>query len=284
LLNCLDAATGAPLWKTDIKDASGAKQPMWAFAGSPLVVDGLVVVYAGGDAGKSLLAYRETTGALAWTAPAGNASYSSPQLTSLAGVSQCLMLHDGGLTSVDIATGKKLWETGLAMKGAPRTGQPRLTAENKLLVATLNGMGCSLIEVSKKGNQWTVANDWDSNSLKPEFPDFVIHKGFAYGFDIGLFCCINLADGRRCWKDGRYGRGQVMLLADQDLLLVTTETGGLILLPADPAAHRELGRFQAIEGKTWNHPVVRAQRVYLRNAQEMACYNLAAPTALAASP
>ncbi|HTL59769.1 MAG TPA: PQQ-binding-like beta-propeller repeat protein [Candidatus Limnocylindrales bacterium] len=274
LLNCLDASTGASLWQQDIKGASDAKLPMWAFSGSPLVTGDLVIVYAGGEAGKGLLAYRAQTGELAWTTAAGNSTYSSPQITTIAGVPQCLMLHDSGLTSVDVATGKKLWATGTAMKGAPRTGQPRLIEGNKLLVAALGGLGCSLIEVTKTGEQWSAADKWESKGLKPEFPDLVVHKGFAYGFDVGIFCCINLADGKRCWKDGRYGRGQVVLLADQQLLLVSTESGQLVLLAPDPTAHKELASFQAIEGKTWNYPLVRGNRVYLRNAQEMACYSL----------
>jgi outer membrane protein assembly factor BamB len=274
MLNCLDASTGAVLWKRDIREASGAQIPMWAFAGSPLVAGELVVVYAGGDGGKGLLAYRAQTGDLVWGVPAGNSSYSSPQLTTISGGPQCLMLHDSGLTSVDIATGKKLWETGVAMKGAPRTGQPRLLDGNQLLVAALGGLGCSLIEVSKKGDQWSAATKWESKSLKPEFPDFVVHKGYAYGFDVGIFCCIDLAEGKRLWKEGRYGRGQVVLLADQELLLVSTETGQLVLLAADPNVHKELSSFQAIEGKTWNYAAVRGNRVFVRNAQEMACYNL----------
>ncbi len=275
LLNCLDAETGKTLWRRDIKSDSGARTPSWGFSSSPLVAGDLVVVYAGGDAGKSLVAYRINSGELVWTTPAGASSYSSPQLTTIEGVAQCLMLHDSGLTSVDILTGKKLWETGLIMKGAPRCGQPRLIDGNKLLVATLGGLGSSLIEVSKNADVWTVANKWDSKDLKPEFPDFVVHQGYAYGFDIGLFCCINLADGKRSWKEGRYGRGEVMLLADQGLLLITSETGELVLLAADPAANKEYGRFQALVGKTWNHPIVRGNQVYLKNAQEIACYTLA---------
>jgi hypothetical protein len=71
ILNCLETITGKSLWKRDIKEASGAKVPMWAFSSSPLVTDGLVVVYAGGEAGKGVLAYRQETGELAWAAPAG---------------------------------------------------------------------------------------------------------------------------------------------------------------------------------------------------------------------
>ena len=144
-----------------------------------------MIVYAGGEAGKGLLAYHAESGELAWSAPAGTSSYSSPQLTSICGVQQCLMLHDSGLTSVDIGTGQKLWETGLVMKGAPKTGQPRLIQGNQLLVATLGGLGCSLIEVSKNGSQWVISNKWDSRSLKPEFPDFVVHKGYAYVGAVG---------------------------------------------------------------------------------------------------
>ncbi|HTL15607.1 MAG TPA: alcohol dehydrogenase, partial [Patescibacteria group bacterium] len=116
----------------------------------------------------------------------------------------------------------------------------------------------------------------------PEFPDFVVQKGYAYGFDVGIFCCLNLADGKRTWKEGRYGRGEVMLLRDQDLLLVSSETGELVLMAADPKTHRELGRFQALQGKTWNHPVVCGDRIYFRNAQEMAFYSAAPKLATAA--
>ena len=274
LLNCLDAETGQLVWTQDIKAASQANVPMWGFASSPLVSGEVVVVYAGGEADKGLLAYKIQSGELKWAAGAGASSYSSPQLTSLAGVPQCLMLHDGGLTAVDVATGKELWKTGVVMKGAPRSGQPRLIEGNQLLVAALGGVGCSLVEISKNGEPWTVINKWESKDLKPEFPDFVVQNGYAYGFDLAMFCCLRVADGKRAWKEGRYGRGQVMLLRDQSALLVLSESGELILLAADASAHRELGRFQALDSKTWNHPVVRGDRVYLRNAEEMACYSI----------
>jgi hypothetical protein len=113
--------------------------------------------------------------------------------------------------------------------------------------------------------------------MLPEFPDLVVHQGHAYGFDGAIFCCIDLASGKRRWKEGRYGRGQVMLLADQALLLVVTEDGEALLLSADPAGHQELGRFRALADKTWNHPVIAHRRLYVRNAEEMACYELAGP-------
>ncbi len=274
LLNCLEAETGKVIWSRDIKEASGAAVPMWAFSSSPLVAGDLVIVYAGGKNGKGLLAYRSQSGEVAWSAEAGESSYSSPQLTTLCGVPQCLMLQDAGLSAFDVSTGRKLWETGVPMKGAPRCGQPRLVDGDRLLVASLGGLGCSLLKITHEGDRWSPSTLWESRALKPEFPDFVVHKGHVYGFDVGMFCCLNVDDGKRDWKDGRYGRGQVMVLQDQNLLLVSSETGDLVLLAADPAEHREIGRFKALEGKTWNHPVLVGDRIYHRNAEEMVCYSL----------
>ena len=68
--------------------------------------------------------------------------------------------------------------------------------------------------------------------------------------------------------------GQVLLLADQDLLLILTETGEVALLDAKPEEAHEIGRFQAIEGKSWNHPVVAHGKLFVRNGEEVACYNI----------
>ncbi len=96
----------------------------------------------------------------------------------------------------------------------------------------------------------------------------------AYGFDTRVLTCIDLATGRQRWKGGRYGSGQVLLLADQPLLVVISEKGEAVLVAADPTAYHELCRFQAIEGKTWNHPVVAHGRLYVRNSEQFACYEL----------
>lgn len=116
---------------------------------------------------------------------------------------------------------------------------------------------------------------WTTRNLKPDFNDFVTHQGFAYGFDGAVFACVDLQDGRRAWKQGRYGKGQVLLLADSNLLLVIAEESGeLVLLEANPEELVERGTITALDGKTWNHPVVIGKRLYLRNAKEAVCYEL----------
>lgn len=274
LLNCLDAATGKLLWSVDAAKESGAKLPMWGFAASPLVAHGLVVIHTGGPDGKSVLAYHADSGEPAWMAAAGAFSYASPHLVTFAGIEQILMATDEGLVSLDPASGKHFWKYDWPMPQVARIVQPHTIGDDKVLVGTGFGEGTRLLTVSREGDAWKADAGWTSKSLKPYFNDFVTHKGHAYGFDNEIFACIDLDKGERNWRARGYGSGQVVLLPDQDLLLVLTETGELALMKADPAKHTELARVPALEGKTWNHPALVGNRLYVRNAEEIACFEL----------
>ncbi|HEX5445067.1 MAG TPA: PQQ-binding-like beta-propeller repeat protein, partial [Pirellulales bacterium] len=275
-IKCLDAATGRVGWSRDLVAETGALPAFgfWGLSNSPMVVDGLVVAYLWTDCSSQLRALDAETGEPVWQIDVGKNNYSSPQLATLGGERQIILVGEQGLIAVEPAAGSVLWKGAEALKAMMAMVQPHPIADSELIVTT--DAGLMRLAVERHGDVWNVENRWSapSRALRPAYNDFVVHNDTIYGFDEGVFGCIDLATGKRRWKRGRYGHGQVLLLADQELLLVTSETGAVILLAADPAACRELGRFQAIEGKTWNHPVVAHGRLYVRNAEEMACFEL----------
>ncbi len=268
ILNALDAAGGAVVWTHNASSDAGTKVPLWGFASSPLVVDDVVVAYAG-----ALVAYDLTTGDRRWAGPDRGVSYSSPQLSTISGVAQILMLSEAGANGVAPSDGKQLWQHPWGSSIV----QPAATADGNLLIGGLGnagGIGTRRIAVALGSGGWTVVERWNSTGLKPYFNDFVVHKGHVYGFDGSILACIDLEDGSREWKGGRYGNGQMILLPDQDLLLVLSEEGEMALVQATPEKFTELARFQAIEGKTWNHPVLVGDILLVRNGQEMAAFRL----------
>ena len=267
ILNTLDAGTGAIVWSRNAASDSGVKVPTWGISGSPLVVDDLVVVAASG----TLVAYDLATGKPRWSGPDGGASYSSPQLVTIDGVAQVVLVSEVGATSVAPADGKLLWQH--PWKGYPIV-QPALTANGDILISVSDSSGIRRLAVAHGPGGWSAEERWTSTGLKPYFNDFVVHKGHAFGFDGRILSCIDLEDGRRKWKDGRYGQGQLILLPDQDLLLVVSEEGELALVGAAPDQFTEFARFPAIEGKTWNHPVLVGDVLLVRNGQEMVAFRL----------
>ncbi len=156
--------------------------------------------------------------------------------------------------------------------------QPAITADGDILFTAGDGMGGSgmrRVAVAHGPAGWTAEERWTSTGLKSSFNDFVVHDGHIFGFDGGILACIDVQDGKRQWKGGRYGHGQLILLRDQSLLLVLSEEGELALVKAAPDQFTELARFHALEDKTWNHPVLTGDRLLVRNGSEMVAYRLA---------
>jgi len=265
-LNALEAATGRRVWSRDTTADTKQAAPDWGFSASPVVTQGLVIVYAG-----RLAAYEVATGKLRWMGEAVGGSYSSPHLATIGGVEQIVMLTPEGAAGLDAASGAVLWSH--AWQGMPII-QPALLPGGGLLVSVSQLKGTRRLDPVQGAAGWTVAARWTTMALKPYFNDSVIHKGHAYGFDARILACVDLTTGERVWKGGRYGNGQILLLPEQDLLLVLSEEGDLALVQARPDGFTELAKEPALEGKTWNHPVIAAGRLFVRNGQEMAAFRL----------
>jgi len=271
IVNALDANTGTVVWSRNASSDTGSTRPGWGFASSPLVIDDMVIVASSGR----LAAYDVATGHPRWLGPAGGGGYSSPHLVTIDGVAQILLLRGASTISVAPADGSLLWEH--RWQPSVSIVQPALAADGDVLITAgdaMGGIGIRRIAVAHKLEGWTVEERWTSTGLKPYFNDYVVHKGHAIGFDGSILACIDLEDGKRTWKGGRYGHGQLVLLPDQDVLLVLSEDGELALVKAMPDQFTELARFPALNSKTWNHPVLAGDVLLVRNGEEMAAFRL----------
>ena len=269
-LSCLELDGGRLLWARDVLADNQASLSTWGMASSPLVVGDVVVVQLG-RGGVSLAAYDRSTGEPAWRAGTDEGSYSTPTLTTVAGREQILIVNQTSVAGHDPADGAMLWRQEWREPGE-RVTPPLKVAEDLLLVSAGYGAGSRLLRIAQEAGAFSVAQVWRSPRLKSKFASMVLHEGVVYGLDDGVLVALDPANGRRLWKRGRYGHGQLLLVAD--LLLIQAESGEVVLVDPDPAEHRELGRFAALEGKTWNPPALSGRRLLVRNNRRAACYEL----------
>ncbi len=268
ILNALDASNGNVLWSRHAEKDYNIKLPGWGYAGSPLVTDSLVIIAIAGK----IAAYDIISGDKRWSGPDTGECYSSPHLLKLGGVDQLVFMSNQGTTSFSPGDGKVLWT--IPLKSSPIV-QPAIINENELLINSgVYTKELRHFSINRQASGWSTKEIWTTTKLRPDFNDIIVHKGFVYGFDGASLACIDLAKGERRWKGARYG-GQIILLADQDLLIVLSEKGELALVKASPEKFEEQARIPAIKGKTWNHPVLVGNVLLVRNSEEMAAFRLA---------
>ncbi len=272
MLNCLDLATGKRIWSKDIIQDNHSQINSWGMSGSPLLLDSLVVVSAGGRQGNSLVAYHQDTGARIWSGGNDRAAYSSPFVATIAGVRQILIFNQNNVAAHDPATGQIFWQQAWP-GGSECVAQPIPLPGDRVFVSSGYGIGCKLFHIQRsEDNVLHASLIWETNRLKAKFTNVVYRDGYIYGLDDGILVCLDPTNGERKWKAGRYGHGQI--IGVDDLLLIQAESGDVVLVEVNPQAHVELARIAALNSKTWNNPALAGRYLLVRNDREAACYKL----------
>ena len=272
-LVCLDAGTGEVVWARNILDDAAASNLIWAMSGAPLVVDDLVIVQPGGRDGWSVAAYHRLTGEVVWHGLDDVQSYTSPMLVTLGGVRQVVVVTAARAAGLRPGDGALLWEYPWTVPTVPNIAQPLVVGDARLFLSASYGKGAALVELTRDGDRFTAETVWETHRMRNRFSSSVLVDGYVYGLDNAILACLDAATGELMWKGGRYGSGQ--MLAAGDHLVVLTERGDLVLVRATPARHEEVARFRALDGKTWNVPALAGGRLLVRNARQMAAFDLA---------
>jgi outer membrane protein assembly factor BamB len=271
-LQCLDAATGKLVWRTNILRDAGASNLTWGMAASPLIAGDAVIVLPGGPKGHSVAAYDRKTGKRLWSALDDKAAYASPMQVTLLGVPQFLVVSAERVLGLSLDRRDVLWEFPWDTSHDASTAQPIVIGDNRVFYSSGWGRGAIVVELTKAGDRFQLREVWRSIRMKNKQSSSVLHEGFIYGLDDGILACLDASTGDLKWKGGRYGHGQI-LLADGHLV-VTTEDGDLVLVQATPEKLVEVAQVPALAGETWNVPAFADGILLVRNTQQMAAFDL----------
>ena len=273
IIDCLDLATGRLLWSVDVLKTNGLNNLTWGKSSAPLVADGRVIVSGGTAAEKGWLAYDAETGKPLWAANGDAANYASAATATLAERKQILVSGPQAVSGLEPSTGALLWRFVWGSDKPPKCSQPLVLDGDRVFLSAGYAMGCVLIQIKAGADGSLKAEElWRAKSMKTQFNNVAVRDGNLYGLDDGLLACVEVATGKRLWKDGRYGAGQSLLVGD--LMLIQSELGFVALAEAKPDGFNELGRINALDSKTWNNPALAGPYLLVRNDHEAVCYEL----------
>ncbi|TWT50009.1 outer membrane biogenesis protein BamB [Thalassoglobus neptunius] len=312
----LDLKTGAPIWHVHTLQQFQIPNTIWAMTSSPLVFGNTVIANIGGvtnadgvmPEGGGLVAYDIETGEIAWYGKAlpdpnteieefgtgaaaiegidgtSHPGYSSPMLADLAGETVILNFDGTAFRGHNPENGEQYWSYPFVAGDHINVAQPLVFENDHVMISAGYGKGSVMLHIEKNGDEWNLSEVWDKPSLRMrcKFSSPIFTDGFIYGLDEGIMACIDPENGDRQWKGGRtglrgkYGHGQLLL--SNGKLVILTEKGQLVLVDPNPEELTVLGELQVLSEniKTWNPLAMARGKVFVRNATEVACYDISA--------
>ena len=272
-LYCVDAMTGEVKWSKNIQEDYNGKPAKWGYAGSPLVVDNLLIVETGAADG-SLIALNKLSGRLIWKSDSYEAGYSSPVFYQDNGMQVGLIFSGYGLVSHRLKDGNELWKYEWDTSFNINAATP-IVSGKYIFISSGYGKGGTVLHI---GKDKPIAV-WESEAFANQFSSSVLWKGHLYGFhgDIGKkdrsLRCVEFATGNIIWEKGDLGIGTVILV--DETLVILSEGGELVLAKANPIEYKELERRQILGGRCWVSPAYANGLFYGRNNKgKLVCYNL----------
>jgi outer membrane protein assembly factor BamB len=273
-LACLKAQDGAVVWQRNILKDFKAEWPTFLIAESPLVDGDRVYVTPGGtDAG--MVALNKMTGKTIWKSKSlgAEAAYGSIVAADVQGVRTLMTMSVPGGVGVRASDGQIMWTDAHVASRTSNIATPNYF-DNKVMYSY--DMGSSLLGLTVSGGAVKAKEIYFSPELQVESGGVLLVDGYVYGFNSAGLICLEFATGKRMWRDRSVGKGS-LTYADGYLYLLSEDfTVGLA--EATPAGYREKGRFKIAERPqpSYAHPVVSGGRLYIRNQDTLAAYDIRA--------
>ena len=273
-LVCWQLEDGKQLWRKNVKDDGGV-EPSWGFSTTPLVLDNMVIVQGGGTA--LVMAYDKLSGNLLWKSMEGDAGYAAAITMNMDNEVKLLVYHGTGLTCLNPADGKPLWNVPWATKYGVNATTPIVSND---IVFHTSGykMGSQALLVTNSG--YSVL--WKNNFMEAQHSDPVLIDGYIYGYsgessrNNGHFKCIELSTGKEMWNTNAIGQGTTTFVDGH--LICQDIKGNIFLVNPNPTGFVKVGEIRSaikdVKNPAWTVPVVANGKLYLRYMQQLVCYKL----------
>ena len=282
---CLNLADGKTRWGTSFERDFGVKflgskanegtATRRGNNGSGVVLRDRIVLPVGSTQGASLVAFDKFSGKVIWKSQSDEAAYSSFIFAKLADVPQVVALTADALLAVNPADGKLLWRIPLKTNAKRHAASPVIFENTVTANSHTFGMICE--RVTQESGVFKTTAAWTNKTLKVNLATPVEVDGYFYCQGANKdYVCVDARTGQVKWSQAGFGRGTKdysSTIAVGKNLLILTEDGQLVLIAADPAKYRELGRLQVC-GNTWSHPAYADGRLYVRDGRELLCLKL----------
>ena len=276
---CRLLSDGKLIWRTNFSDFGvaflGSKANEGTASrrgnnGSGVVVEDRVLVPVGSTNGATVVAFEKSSGKVLWKSLSDEAAYSSMVVGTLAGVRQAVVLTADALAGLAVDDGRVLWRVPLRTGAKRHALSPVINGDSVIVASHTLGMLSYKIAGSKK--EQTASEEWSNRNVKINLSTPVLFEGHLYGMGGNKdFVCVNARTGELRWSQPGFGKGvesyASTIVAGTNLLVATRE-GQLLLVAADPARYRELGRLQ-ISGNSWSHPALADGALYVKDERNL---------------
>jgi outer membrane protein assembly factor BamB len=275
LFHCLKAATGEKVWEHDLLKEFQADNLRWGVSFSPLIDGDRIFTNPGGPNGNSLAAFDKRDGKLLWKALDDLAGYSSPVISTAAGVRQVVFFTGKRLVSVSPADGKLYWSYGWETDFDCNIATP-IVQGDYVFISSDYDKGCALLEVVKgPSSQLQAHRVYENNRMRNHFSSCVLYKDHLYGFDDAALVCMDFRTGKTLWKERGFQKGSLLVAGGH--LIILGEKGRLALAAATPEQYQEQAAFNVSRRQCWTVPVLADGKLYVRDEQEIVCLDLKKP-------
>ncbi|WP_395742032.1 PQQ-binding-like beta-propeller repeat protein [Prosthecobacter sp.] len=273
---CFDAATGKPVWDHDVMKDNAGVQIKWENAASP-VIDGDVLLLAGGGAGQALIGLDKNTGKVLWKGEDDKMTHATPVLADILGVHQAIFFTQTGLVAVNPQKGDVLWRAPFPYKVS--TAASPVVYQDIVYCSAGYGVGAGAFKISKSGDKLEATQIWRrENQCFNHWSTPVVKDGYLYGmfsfkeYGAGPLACVDIRTGEDKWAEKGFGPGQVILAGDK--IIATSDKGEIVVVEASPDKYKEVARKDVLDGKVWSYPILANGKIFARSTVEGVCLDV----------